>query len=203
MQPEPRHQCLIYEGSPSEKLPLLAAIIHRKLEEGFRCLYLNSAPMVAGMRSTLAALGVDIEAEMAKERLILSSEPANKGEFSISAMLRNLEDALNKALADGYRGLWASGDMTWEFGPEKDFSKLLTYEMELEEMFRRRKELCGICQYHRDTLPKDIMRQGLLAHQTIVINGTLTQVNPYYLRSSVQPAANDQLDQMIAMLCSV
>ncbi len=35
-------------------------------------------------------------------------------------MLHKLEDALDQALSDGYKGLWATGDMTWEFGSEKN-----------------------------------------------------------------------------------
>jgi hypothetical protein len=146
MELEPRHQCLIYGGPPSQKLPLLAAIMKRKLDDGYRCLYLNSAPMVAGMRSTLAAAGVDVASEITTSRLILSSEPVTTGrEFDYGAMLGKLEDSVNDAVRDGYKGLWASGDMTWEFGPAKDFSKLLQYELGLEELFRNKKELCGIC----------------------------------------------------------
>src|ERR1700739_3358172 len=117
MEPEPRHQCMIYEGSPSKKPPALAAIIQRKLQEGYRCLYMNSAPMVAGMRSTLAAMGMDVTSEETKTCLILSSEPVAERGFNSGLMLAKLEESLNQAISDGYRGLWASGDMTWEFGP--------------------------------------------------------------------------------------
>ncbi len=194
---------MIYEGSPSKKLPLFAAIIQCKLEEGYRCLYLNSPPMVAGMRSTLAAMGVDVVSEIAKARLVLSSETVSTGEeFNSKLMLDKLEDSLNQAINDGYKGLWASGDMTWEFGPSKDFSKLLEYELGLEELFNKRKELCGICQYHRDSLPQDALRQSLLVHPSIVINDTLRHINPHYLKSS-WPAdlnTNHQLDELIAKL---
>src|ERR1044071_5250941 len=115
MELQPRHQCLIYDGSPSQKLPLLAGIVQQRLTEGYRCLYLNSAPMVAGMRSTLAAMGLDVLSEIAKARLVLSSNLVlENGHFNAGQMLDNLEDALDQAIADGYKGLWASGDMTWE-----------------------------------------------------------------------------------------
>jgi DcmR-like sensory protein len=204
MEPESRHQCLIYEGAPSQKLGLIATILQHKLDEGYRCLYLNSAPMVAGMASTLAALGINVAAEIEKGRLILSSDPVSEGgEFNSQVMLRNLEDSLNQAISNGYKGLWASGDMTWEFGPEKDFSKLMEYECGLEEIFSRRKELCGICQYHKDTLPQDAMRQSLLTHPHIVINETLSIINPNYLKSSWPADLNTshKLDEMIAQLC--
>jgi hypothetical protein len=203
MESESRHQCLIYEGSPSEKLSLLATILQQKLNKGYRCLYLNSAPMVAGMRSAISALGTDVASEIAKGRIVMISEPVSEeGSFSIEGLLIKLEATLDEALSAGYKGLWASGDMTWEFAPENDFSKLLEYELKLEEMFKRRKELCGICQYHKDTLPRDAMRQALLVHPTIVINETLTRINPHYSKSpwSADPNTIYELDQTMATL---
>lgn len=142
---ESRHQCMIYEGSPSKILHSLAAIIYGKLKDGYRCLYLNSTPMVAGMSSTLASINVDLKTEIEKGSLVLSSEPVSPdGIFETKYMLTKLEDLLEQALHDGYKGLWASGDMTWEFGRTNDFSKLLEYELGLEEIFHRRKELCGM-----------------------------------------------------------
>ena len=199
---ESRHQCVIYKGSPSQKLPMLAAILQGKLKEGYRCLYLNSAPMVAGLRSTLAAMDMDVAA-ISKDSLILSSDPVSAGEFNSEIMLGKLEDMLDQAIKDGYKGLWASGDMTWEFGPEKDFSKLMEYELGLEEIFRRRKELCGICQYHHDTLPQDAIRQSLLIHPTLVVSETLKFINPQYLKSGwpIDLNTREKLDEMIAELC--
>lgn len=188
MESTSRHQCLIYDGAPSLKLPLIATILKRRLDEGYRCLYLNSSPMVAGMRSTLSAMGINVAHEVATVRLILSSEPVTtNGEFNSRTMLKNLEDSIDQAIHDGYKGLWATGDMTWEFGPEKNFSKLLEYEMGLEELFQKRKELSGICQYHQDTLPKEVILQGVQTHPGIVINETLTRINPHYLKPDLHP----------------
>src|SRR3989337_477078 len=95
---ESRHQCLIYKGSPSQKLPFLARILKNKLDEGYRCLYLNSAPLVAGMGSTLAAMDINI-AEVTKDSLIFSSEQVSAGrDFSSEAMLGKLEELLNQSI---------------------------------------------------------------------------------------------------------
>jgi hypothetical protein len=83
-------------------------------------------------------------------------------------MLSSLEDGVGEALNGGYKGLWATGDITWEFGGKNDFSKLLDYEWGLEELFRRQPALCGICQYHSDTLPPDAVADGRHAHQAIL-----------------------------------
>jgi hypothetical protein len=69
-----RHQCLIYEGSPSQHLPALAATLKQKLDDNYRCLYLNSPVMVAGLRSCLAARGLDVFHHTSKGSLVLSSE---------------------------------------------------------------------------------------------------------------------------------
>jgi hypothetical protein len=95
-------------------------------------------------------------------------------------MMAALEDALSSSMNDGYEGLWATGDMTWEFGPQKDFSKLLEYETRLEEFFQQHATISGICQYHADTLPREALREGLLAHPTLFVNETLSRINPHY-----------------------
>ena len=201
-----RHTCLIYEGSPSRHLSGLAALMRQKLNENFRCLYLNSPVMVAGIRCYLAAAGIDIAHEVEKTSLVLSSDLRHliKGRFDVDRMMRTLEDALSQALNDGYDGLWASGDMTWELGPQKDFSRLLEYEWRLEEFFHTHAALGGICQYHADTLPREVLRQGLLTHPLMFVNETLSLINPHYLSPDLfndQAALNPELDFVINRLC--
>jgi hypothetical protein len=205
MEPLPRHQCLIYQGAPSQHLSGVAAVTLEKLQQNYRCLYLNSAPMVAGMRSYLAAAGVDVAHEVGKASLVLSSEQRHlvDGRFDVERMMQTLVEALEQALADGYQGLWATGDMTWELGPGKDYSKLLEYEWRLEELFRAHPELCGICQYHADTLPPEMMRLGLLVHPTIFVSKTLSMLNTHYVRpeSFARGAMeNAELDSAMARL---
>jgi hypothetical protein len=199
----PRHQCIIYSGAPSEKLPALTAIMCSMMEEGFRCLYLNSAPMIAGIRSSLASMGVDVPIAIAEGRLVLSSEPvAVNDNFNIDDMLQKLENAVDEALKDGYKGLWASGDMTWELGSQKNFEKVMEYEWKLEELFQKRKELRGICQYHHDTLPRDTVATALVTHKMVFINETLSRLNPHYCDPKLSPDIKDRLlDKTIAALC--
>ncbi|HLX92069.1 MAG TPA: MEDS domain-containing protein [Puia sp.] len=201
----PRHHCLIYDGPPLEKIPLLALLIRKNLEDNYRCLYLNSPAMIAGLRSCLSAMGVDVATEITKGSLVLSSEQAKTDtDFDSDQMLSLLEDAVDSALDGGFNGLWVTGDMSWEFGGAKDFKKLLEYEWRLEELFHKREPLRGICQYHRDTLPTQVMRNSLLTHPCIAVNETLSRINPHYLESVFpvgKMTANHALDEVIAELC--
>jgi hypothetical protein len=190
-----RHQCLIYEGAPSRHIPAVASVMADKLCSNHRVLYLNSRPMIAGMKSQLAANGIDVLSEMTAGNLVLSSEQTHligDWEFDVPSLLGTLERALQQALSDGYQGLWATGDMTWEFGPSKDLSKLLEYEWRHEEFMREHPEISGICQYHADVLPREILHSGVKTHSHIFVNETLTMLNPLYLDmpSFEQPANN-------------
>jgi MEDS: MEthanogen/methylotroph, DcmR Sensory domain len=177
-----RHQCLVYEGSPSGHLPALVRAIRDKLKDNYRCLYLNSPPMVAGVRSYLFAGGIDVPKEIMKGSLVLSSEQGHlkNGRFDIDRMLEMLSGAVNQALNEGYRGLLGTGDMSWEFGPEKDFSKLVEYERRLEDLFQEHPTLFGICQYHTDTLPPETAQAGVLTHKSFFLNETLSRLSSHH-----------------------
>lgn len=134
------------------------------------------------MRSYLAAEGVDVAREIEQGHLVLSSEQSHliDGTFDVDRMIESLEAAIRQAMKDGYQGLWATGDMSWEFGPQKDFSKLVEYEHRLEELFHKYPYFSGLCQYHRDSLPREAVQQGLVVHPAIFINETLSHLNPQY-----------------------
>lgn len=195
---------MIYEGSPATHLPGLAALIRGKLKANNRCLYLNSPAMVAGIRSYLAASGLDVAEEVKKGSLVLSSDESHlvDGRFDVDRMLGMLAHSVNRALERGYKGLWATGDMAWELGAEKDFGKLLEYERGLEDLFRKQPALSGICQYHRETLPIHAVQQALCTHTAVYINETLSRMNPYY--APPESLAQQRLDlssvQLLDML---
>lgn len=178
-----RHQCLIYQGAPSRNLPGLVPLIKQKLQENYRCMHLNSPAMIAGFRSYLAAADVDVISHVAGASLVLSSDQRHlsQGGFDVEAMMDTLKDAVHQALTDGYKGLFATGDMTWEFGPARDFSRLLEYEWRLDEFIRQNPGLSGICLYHTDTLPYDAVRRGRMTHESFFVNETLSRMNPEYI----------------------
>lgn len=197
---------MIYDGPPSRTLPALAASVRENLDAGKRCMYLNSPTMVAGLQSQLYATGTDVQHERARGALVLASEYDHlvDGRFVLDRMIHTLEAAVDDALNDGFTGLFATGDMTWEFGPENDFAKLVDYEYDLEQLFRRQPALSGICQYHRDLLPREAVREAIVSHGTLFISATLTRLNPHYeiARSTTErrAAALPHLDEAIALL---
>jgi hypothetical protein len=191
-----RHQGFMYHGSPSHHIPMMAAVIKARLEEKHRCLYFDSKPMVAGLRSRLAQIEVDVDRETANNSLVFSSHLGHLSDdqtFDVERMIATLEDALNQTLRDGYVGLWASGDIAWEFGPKVDFGELVRYEMQLEEFICAHAEISGICQYHASLLPPDAMQTGHEMHPSFFITETQSQLNPAYrARNRVGPLTSPE-----------
>jgi hypothetical protein len=200
-----RHQCLIYEGAPSRHLASVAAVIREKLAQNYRCLYFNSRALVNSLKSYLTAAGIDPAEQIRTTNLIIESDHNHlvNGRFDVDGMIDNLANALRQALSDGYAGLWASGDMTWEMGPDKDFSRLLEYEQRLEEFFQAHPEMSGLCQYHASTLPSEALRHGLLGHRSLFINDTLSLLNPHYQAAASAAAVlpHPALDSIVMRLC--
>jgi MEDS: MEthanogen/methylotroph, DcmR Sensory domain len=208
-EPNARHQCHIYDGSPSHGLAKMAAALRRRLSEGYRCLYLNSPTMIEGMSSYLGASGTDVEREISRSNLIMSSDQSHlvSGLFDLDRMMDSLERDVIRAMHDGYKGLWAAGDMAWEFGSEQNFVNLLAYEWRLEDLFRRQPGLSGVCQYHAATVPREALLDGLVSHSTLFVNAAGYRVNPHYIASEslgdVAAADRMKLDNFVTALCAV
>jgi MEDS: MEthanogen/methylotroph, DcmR Sensory domain len=189
-----RHQGFMYHGSPSHNIPMMAAVIKERLEQKHRCLYFDSEPMVAGLLSHLTQVGVNVARETAQNSLVVSSHLGHLSEdrtFDVDRMIATLEDYLSETLRDGYVGLWASGDIAWEFGPGADYGPLKQYEMRLEDFMCAHAEMSGICQYHSGVLPPDAMRTGHEMHPSLFINETRSEWNPAYRPSDrVLPVAS-------------
>jgi len=177
-----RHTCLIYDGSPTAHINYLMSLMVLRLKMRFRCMFLGSPAMVAAAFTGLSGAGIDPLDEMKRGSLILTSDRSylKDGVFDSDIMLGMLGQAVDRAVKDGYEGLWATGDMTWELGAEDNLSEVLKYECGLEKMFREKPALEGICQYSQKTLPSQVIADALLTHSAVFVNETLFGANLSY-----------------------
>jgi hypothetical protein len=178
----PQHQCLIYKGSPAQQFGALASILDQKLKMNYRCLYWANPSMASEFKSFLVAQGMDVEGETERGNLLLSSGQdhlLDGCQFEVESMVQLLAKMLEQSVSDGHQGLWGTGDIAWEFGPNRDFSKLVAYESSLESFFRQNANIGGVCQYHADLLPRDVLRNGLLAHPRVLVDDS-SFLNPWY-----------------------
>ena len=178
----PRHECMVYCGSPDRHLWAIALAMCDKLTHDHRCMYFNSPEMVTKLRWRFETLGIDVQRESDAGRLVLTSERPHlrNGLFDMDKMLRLLEEAFHGAMNDGYAGLWTSGDIGWEFGPGQDFSRLREYESKLDGFFTAHPEYGGVCQYHGPSLPSLAIQDAFHTHPMIFMTESLSVSNSRY-----------------------
>ena len=177
-----RHKCLIYDGHPSEQLPVVIPFLLDGLQTHWRCLYLGSPEMVRMVDAALMSHGVEAAHEVSQGSLILSSDRSHLAQVSFEPriMIEGLSAMVDTAVRDGFEGLCATGDMLWELGTSKNFDRLLEYEARLEQLFRE-KPLRGICQYQRDIVPAQAVRDALATHRSAFMGDALNQDNLFYI----------------------
>jgi signal transduction histidine kinase len=177
-----RHKCLIYDGHPSEQLPVVVPLLLDGLHDNWRCLYLGSPESVEMVDAALTTKGVDTANETKRAALVLSSDRSHlvNGRFDPAAMVDGLCKSIDESVRDGFQGLCATGDMRWELGEDGNFDRLLEYEARLERVFRD-KPLRGICQYHRGLVPAHAVRDALVTHRSAYVGDALNQDNLFYV----------------------
>src|SRR5690242_980729 len=177
-----RHKCLIYDGDPSEQLPVVIPFLADGLQSNWRCLYVGSPQMVSMVNTALAVEGIDAAHEAKRGALILSSDRSHlaDGDFDPQVMIDMLCGLVDTAVREGFAGLCATGDMKWELGRNRNFDRLLEYEARLDRVFRE-KPLRGICQYHRDLVPAQAIPHALITHQSTYTGDALNRENVFYV----------------------
>ena len=196
-----RHKCLIYDGDPSEQLPVIVPLLMDGLRERRRCLYLGSPDMISVVESALDARGIDTAREAERGALIFSSDRSHlRDGFDPHAMVDMLATLIDDAVDNGFEGLCATGDMMWELGEEKNFERLLEYEALLEQVFRH-KPLSGICQYHRSTVPGSAIQDALLVHRSLYLGSVFNRDNLFYVPPELLLDNREARDKQGAWMC--
>ena len=87
-----RHKCLVYEGHPSEQLPVVVPLLIDGLQDHWRSLYLGSLETVQMVDSALIMRGVNTERETKEGALVFSSDRSHLagGIFDPEAMPHRL-----------------------------------------------------------------------------------------------------------------
>src|SRR5262245_11867545 len=197
LEPEvSRHKCLIYDGETAEQLPVVVPLLMDGLRDNYRCLYLGPPEMIRMVERALSGRGVDVPRETARGALLMSADRSHLegGSFDPAAMIAGLSGMIDSAVADGFAGLCATGDMRWELGTDRNFERVAEYEAVLEELFQH-KPLRGICQYHRDTVPSYAVRDALRSHRSVHLGDQLNRQNLFYLPPEVLKAQRHEEDQ--------
>jgi hypothetical protein len=175
------HICTLF-SSLEEQLSAAIEYIKGGLERGERCLYVCGEHSCDDFRTALKLAGIDVDAEEKRGALILITKHEGHlsgGLFDPDSMINMLHQAVADALAAGFTGLCAAGDMNWVLDEAPGTEKLAEYESRLNRFYANNKAL-GLCQYNRNTLPKAMLDHCLATHKHVRIDGPIMLENPFY-----------------------
>jgi hypothetical protein len=176
-----QHICLPFE-TESEKEAAIASFIHEGLAHGKRCLFV-------GTRAEYEQLGVQLEEQgicslRAESRGALTfstreDEYLTNGVFDPKAVLARIDRYVNEALADGFTGLCATGELM-NVPSAEVWREIVWYEAQINEDFARL-PFTALCRYPRTVVPANWVQDVLRTHPVAVVRGE-TCDNPFYER---------------------
>ena len=101
------------------------------------------------------------------------------GSFDPDTMISTLGAAVENALAAGFAGLCAAGDMSWVLDEAPGSERLAEYESRLNDFYKTNRAL-GLCQYNRNKLPDEAVDHSIATHAYIRMEGGILLENPFY-----------------------
>lgn len=175
------HICSIHE-TEEEQLTAAAAFIAEGIGRGDRGVFATASDeAILRFRAALGATGLDAGALSARGALIELTHAQTYlagGRFDPERMLTMVGAVVEQALADGFAGLRACGDMSWLTAGVPGSERAAAYEARLNQMLAAA-PACVLCQYNRQLLAPRAIDMALITHSTAVVDGQ-PKFNPFF-----------------------
>lgn len=196
------HLCAFYDTT-EEQFALLIPFLKAGLEGGEKCFCFVDDGAVDDVHHALEQGGVPLGEYLASGQLVvLPSEKAylRGGTFDPDWWLECVQDSINQAEREGYKGLRGAGEMTWALGGCPGSERLLEYEARINAFFQGHR-LVALCQYHRPRFPAELLLGVLKTHPRVVVGRRFLR-NFYYIPPEEYPRRDParELDRLIRQL---
>lgn len=157
------HACLIYD-TPAEQLAVAAAYVRAGLDAGERCVYLVGDRRLSDVIDALEAARVDVVREVASGALQFDTTARaylGGGTFDPRSTIGLILQKRSAAIAAGYTGLRAAGEMGWAADGQVP---IVEYERELNDAVFGSGRVTGLCQYERSQFAPSRLADVVDAH---------------------------------------
>ncbi len=142
------HLCCLYR-TEEEHRALLTPFLRQGLEQGEKVIYIVDARTEAIINGYLQDNGIAVDPYSASGQLkILTVDDAymREGVFDPDGMIQLLRREMERALAEGYKALRVTGEMSWALREPSGSGRLIEYEAKLNDFFPG-SQCLAICQY--------------------------------------------------------
>ena len=178
------HLCCVYD-TPGHQFSALIPFLREGLQRGDKCLYILDESTREELSSVLTEAGIPLMDVVGSGAFLMETSDRTyyrNGSFDTDRMFEYLSRIYDAALAAGFKGMRASGEMTWILKKQPGWEKHLEYEAKLNLRLPSMRAI-GICQYNRAKFSTDALLNILSTHPLVLLNGLVFR-NPHY----VEPA---------------
>lgn len=164
------HYCGIYK-SDEEHRRIIIDFVRQGIERKEKMIYLVNLQTVAQLEDMLKNAGVAVSEVTAKGQLVIMTAKGaylSEGQFDPVKMIALLREETDKAVAEGYTALRATGEMTWALAGAPGCERLIEYEAMLNNFFPNNR-CYGICQYDRRRFDSEMILDILHTHPRVLV----------------------------------
>jgi chemotaxis family two-component system sensor kinase Cph1 len=175
------HLCAIYE-SQEEQFSIAMPFIRIGLERGEQCLHIAAHDRLGAVREAMRREGIDVDRATHSHALALLTPEqvyVTPGSFHPESLWTFWQEAIERAMRDGFTALRATGEYAWVLRGDPDIERWIEYESRLTHRLAERNGI-ALGQYHRRRCPPTLLREVIRTHPTVIYRGTLCR-NLYYV----------------------
>jgi len=186
-----RHICLPFE-TDSEKQDAVASFLIEGLTQGKRCLFVGTPEELSDLGGPLESAGICLSRAMERQRVIFRTREEaylDNGVFNPDVVLGRIDQHLRDAVADGFTGLYATGELVY-VPADADWQRIVQYEAEVNETFARL-PLTALCRYPRAVVPAHRVQDVLRTHPVAIVRSE-TCSNPFYEQTQLALSNDSQ-----------
>jgi len=163
----------------------VVSFLHEGLARGKRALFVGTALEYEQLQTGLEDQGIcSTRAQASRALISLTPEEAylDDGVFRPEQVLARVERYVHDAIADGFTGLSATGEVI-HVPTDELWRQIVWYEAQINETFARL-PFSGLCRYPRAVVPASRVRDVLRTHPVAMVRGESCD-NPFYERGAL------------------
>lgn len=167
------HVAFFFKTNEERLAHAIPYMIHG-LHKNERCLYIADENTVFEILVRFRNAGVDVNAAQRRGALTVLTKRETylrHGPFEPEKMIADLHGEVKYSLEHGFRGLRATGEMSWALDLPSSLARLIEYEDKLQKMWPH--EFGGLCQYNETIFSSELVEKMISLHPAIIRDGKL------------------------------
>ncbi len=164
------HYCGIYR-TDAEHRAIIVDFVREGVARNEKIFYLVNIHTIEQLRDSLRDSGIEVDRLIERGQLVIVAAKEayiEDGVFDPERMIQRLGEETEKALAEGYTALRATGEMTWALAGEPGSERLVEYESMVNRFFHTQKHCYGLCQYDRRRFDSEMLLDILHTHPNVL-----------------------------------